>query len=121
MTDIDPLNLAQSPDLIAGESTRMKAQRLLDAEKEREKFATAYRFVFASSEGQIVLADLAREGCLLETTATDGATNTTHLNEGRRMMVVHILQRLSWSVGELQELAARKVASEIQQSGGEHV
>lgn len=57
--------------------------------------ADAYRNVFNSPEGELVLKDLLRKADLLSATAGDEA------EVGRRQVALHILAMMGWSETEL--------------------
>ena len=50
----------------------------------RDRVANAYRAVFETPEGEIVLTHLARHGFIFDTTFVQGDPQATALNEGDR-------------------------------------
>ncbi|MCH8314175.1 MAG: hypothetical protein IID17_14465 [Nitrospinae bacterium] len=64
----------------------------------------AYRDVFDSPAGQIVLANLVREGGMMITHGGD-ADAVLQFEEGKRFMVLHILKMLRLKPRELQQIA----------------
>lgn len=94
--------IAASPSLLDGEGARAQAQRLIDARSAGEKLAGAYRHTFSSPESKIVLADLARQGCIFAPTTIAGREAAAE-NEGGRLVVLRIFAMLGWRV-DLEEL-----------------
>lgn len=55
----------------------------------------AYKKIFSTAEGGIVLADLMRHfGFTMNSTYVDGSPNGIYLNEGARRVLIHIGRRL---------------------------
>jgi hypothetical protein len=74
----------------------------------KRRLAAAYRAVFGSPEGKLVLADLLRRGGILETSHVPGDACSTAFQEGRRAMALDIIAELRWSDGELVQLAQQR-------------
>lgn len=68
----------------------------------------AYRDLFDSDAGRLVLHDLARRGGLHETSFEPGDPHHTAFREGRRSMVLEVLQMLRWTEGEIAQLARER-------------
>lgn len=74
--------------------------------------ANAYKIVFATPEGQVVLADLVRKFAFnTQSTFVPNCPEQTNVNEGQRTVIVHI--------GRMQAMDANQVA-EIEK-GQSHV
>lgn len=67
--------------------------------------SSAYRAVFETPEGAIVLQDILREAGLLSSSVVEGDAYATHRKEGRREIALHIVDMLSWSESELAAFA----------------
>ena len=72
------------------------------------RLRAAYRDVFATPAGELVLHDLLRRAGILSTSVVLGSPEATHVNEGRRQLALEILQQLRWSEGDLAKLAAQR-------------
>lgn len=90
-----------------------QAKRYLEAHEKRGALGDAYRRLFASPEGKTVLVDLFRAGRFFEPTVVAGDALTTGQNDGRRLMVNHILEQLRWSEFEILALSGERTAAQI--------
>ena len=54
----------------------------------------AYKRLFESADGRVVMDDLERRGCFLRSTFSTG-TGRTEFNEGRRSLVLHMKHMLT--------------------------
>lgn len=92
------------------------ARRVIAAYRKRRAIATAYIGVFGSPEGKMVLHDILRAGGILEPAHQPGDPYQTAFNDGRRSLALHIIERLRWSEGELEELALEQTAERLAQA-----
>ena len=62
--------------------------------RRKSDLVKAYRKLFASPEGQLVLGDLMKEGYMLKPTHDPKSLEAGHKNEGKRELVLHVLHKL---------------------------
>lgn len=98
---------------------RENAERFLAAHKRRETIGDAYRRLFDTPDGKLVLADLLKEGRLFDVSVEAGDPLTTGLNDGRRALALVILERLRWSEMEILALSRERTAGQIDALQGE--
>jgi hypothetical protein len=77
---------------------------LKDLLQRRDHVASAYRAVFESPQGEIVLAHLAKHGFVFDSTFVQGDPTATSLNEGSRRMVLSILRMLNTDFNKLRQM-----------------
>ena len=70
----------------------------------RKQLKQDYESTFGSDAGKRVLADLCGRHFIFSSTLMPGDPYHTHTNEGRRSVVVDIINYLSVSIGELEQL-----------------
>ncbi|HMV57036.1 MAG TPA: hypothetical protein PKD38_07495 [Nitrospira sp.] len=70
----------------------------------RDRVANAYRAVFETPEGEIVLTHLARHGFIFDTTFVQGDPQATALNEGSRRLVLSIMRMLNTDFNKLRQM-----------------
>ena len=71
-----------------------------------------YKKVFNSAEGKRVLYDLMREGHILGPAYYPNEPNSVYVNEGKRNMVLFILEKLKTDTVELKALIDKEVENE---------
>jgi hypothetical protein len=101
------------------EQTRKETKRFIAVHKKRAALGDAYRAVFDSADGKKVLTDLCRAGHLLETTVALGDPYLTHVAEGKRIIILHILDMLRWTPNEVRALAEERTADQIAMAMGD--
>jgi hypothetical protein len=84
-------------------------RKVFDQWKRERATASAYKRVFESPEGEIVLRDLITEGGLLSVSHVSGDSHDTAFNDGKRALALHIFQRLRWSEPELVKIASENI------------
>lgn len=67
-------------------------KRALDKLHQRLRIKQAYDNVFSTSEGQVVLHHILKEGFVVDSTFVAGDPHTTALNEGSRRLALSILR-----------------------------
>ena len=83
----------------------MQPQRRRSPQREREEaIKAAYRTVFQTPEGVLVLHDLINRGGLLSTSMVLGESHETAFNEGKRGLLLEILNVLRWTPGRVMAL-----------------
>lgn len=87
-------------------------RKQIDAWKRERATVGAYKAVFTSAQGDIVLRDLMIQCGLLSVSHVSGDSHDTAFNEGKRAVVLFILERLRWSEPELMKLAAEQTGFE---------
>lgn len=70
----------------------------------RDRVASAYRAVFETPEGELVLAHLAKHGFIFDSTFVQGDQQQTSLNEGSRRVVLSILRMLNTDLNKLRQM-----------------
>lgn len=76
-----------------------------------EQLAAAYQVTFApGSPGELVLEDLAKMSGLLGYCYIPGDAHGSTHNEGRRSLMVDILNRLSWTMSDMVQFRMRLAA-----------
>jgi hypothetical protein len=75
--------------------------------------AQAYRRVFETADGGLVLRDILGKCHILETTAVAGDSHMSAHNEGRRAAALDILETLRWTPAHVVAL------TQEQETGGE--
>lgn len=90
-----------------------REQLRAEIDPKRRALAEAYHDVFAGPGGDLVLNDLMRAGGVLETSFVPGEPDSTSYNEGRRSMVLHVLDILRWSEGQIIALAEARTTETI--------
>jgi hypothetical protein len=70
----------------------------------KDRLAQAYRAVFESPEGEVVLAHLCKVGHVFSPTAVAGDPHMTYMQEGERRMVLSIMKILKTDFSKLQQL-----------------
>lgn len=81
----------------------------------RAKLGAAYRRLFESPDGQVVLADLMNRCGLLQTSMTAGEPHMTSFREGRRAIALEIAQLMQWSEMEILALARQRTAEALRE------
>lgn len=76
----------------------------------RFRIANLYRDVFNSPDGRKVLADLCNRAGLLAVSAERGDPYMTHFNDGKRALVLEILDLVRWDAEEVVRLAEERDA-----------
>jgi hypothetical protein len=71
----------------------------------RIRLNEAYRRVFSSPDGEIVLAHLAKVNFVFSSTLVAGDTHLTAMNEGQRRLVLSIMRQLDVDLTKLQEIS----------------
>jgi hypothetical protein len=79
-------------------------RKLSDLFKRRDQLAEAYRAVFETPQGEIVLAHLAKTCHILEPSAVAGDPHMTYLHEGERRVVLSIMKMLGTDFSKLQQM-----------------
>lgn len=74
---------------------------LKDLLSRRDRITSAYQAVFDSPEGELVLAHLAKNCCVFDSTFVQGDPNQTALNEGGRRVVLSIFKMLNADLSKL--------------------
>lgn len=69
----------------------------------------AYKRVFASDDGKLVLSDLSKFACINRPTFVPGDPFETHINEGMRRVPLRIFSFINMSDGEMMRLAHRRI------------
>ncbi len=64
----------------------------------------AYRSVFETPQGEVVLAHLAKTCHVFEPVAVQGDPHMTYMRDGERRVVLSILKTLNYDLGKLQQL-----------------
>lgn len=77
----------------------------------------AYRSVFETDAGAIVLRDLAKFAGALETSVEAGDPQMTAFQEGRRAVFLHIAEKLRWNERDLLKLAEASAAAAAENAG----
>lgn len=91
------------------------ARPALEDQAERQrKLLGAYREVFDAPAGRIVLLDLMRAGGVLSVSLGQTPQETAW-NDGRRSLVLHVLQQLRMQEAEMLRLATQKEPSAFDQ------
>jgi len=88
----------------------MNVKQIADIARDRLVTDGAYRRVFDSPDGKIILRHLARECFLYRTTFVAGDTNQSAMNEGSRRVVLSILRKANLDQKQLLDL----IESELQ-------
>jgi hypothetical protein len=97
-------------------ATRLK--RLPESQRPiaiKARKSAAYRAVFETPEGEIVLQDILREGGLLEVATVDGDPYATHFRDGKRALALHIVETLSWSESQVVAFAQSQTGEALGQ------
>ena len=82
--------------------------------RRKRALRAAYHTVFGSPDGRLVLDDILQGAGVLQTSFVEGDAHSTSFNEGARRLALKILDRLSWSEGELRKLGERITANRLQ-------
>ena len=82
---------------------------MLDIFKQERSLRGAYRRLFESPDGKIVLQNLMRSHFMLRNTVVAGDPNLTHFNEGQRAVVLKILTLLHVDEEHLNTLAKEAI------------
>lgn len=77
---------------------------LKDLLSRRDRVVSAYRAVFENPEGEIVLAHLAKNCNVFDSTFVQGDPNMTALNEGGRRVVLSIFKMLNTDLNKLRTI-----------------
>lgn len=77
---------------------------LRDILTRRDRVTSAYKSVFESPEGEVVLAHLCKNCHVFDPTFVQGDPNQTFLNEGGRRVVLSILKMLNTDLGKLRQI-----------------
>jgi hypothetical protein len=72
----------------------------------------AYQNVFGTSDGELVLKDLMQR-CGVLGNLFDGDVNSMLVREGKRQVVLDIIEKLKWDVSQLKERIDRYANEEI--------
>lgn len=78
---------------------------------EAEKTIHAYRRLFSTEDGQIVLKDLAKS-CFLNRSVIGKDTHETYMNEGVRSVIIRIFQTCEMTEKEIEALRKQMLAEE---------
>lgn len=81
--------------------------------KRRLAVSEAYRRLYDTPEGQIVMHDLMRRCGILEVSAEAGDAHMTYFRDGRRSIALEIMQELRWTEGELVKLAQEQTSERL--------
>jgi len=68
-----------------------RASKQKERKAEYEKINSAYKFVFQTAQGKVVLDDILSKGMLWQTTFT--GNSQTYFNEGKRDLALYVLKR----------------------------
>ncbi len=85
----------------------------------RQRIGAAYRQVFGTPEGKVVLRDLLGTAGVLAVSHEPGDSHHTAFVDGRRSMGLEIMQRMRWTEGELNALAAERTAERLAIGAGD--
>lgn len=72
--------------------------------RRRSELVEAYRAVFESPQGEVVLEHLTKTCHLFEPTFIAGDTHQSALREGERRVVLSILKMIGTDLGKLQQM-----------------
>ena len=100
MSGFDPFTIP--PDASPEDADRLK---------KREALRQAYAAVFTGPDGTAVLNDLIVEGGLLIVATVPGDAAMTHFNDGRRSLVLHVLDQLRWGATDVAAHARARQAA----------
>jgi hypothetical protein len=81
-----------------------RVKRMWQILKDRNALKQCYRNIFATPEGEIVLRDIIRIGCVAKPTYCRGDQYETAFQEGRRHLALTILHKVCKDETELQKL-----------------
>jgi hypothetical protein len=81
--------------------------------RRRVRLNRAYRALFDSVDGALVLQDLLQRGGVLATSVTGAGADDVHFREGRRSLALDILSELRWSEMEVLQLAREKTGEQL--------
>ena len=75
-----------------------------DLAKEKASLVQDYLTVFESDEGKKVLLDLMDKGYILKPTASLRGERDSNLNEGKRELVLYIMDMVTYDVKDIMDL-----------------
>ena len=75
-----------------------------DLAREKASLVQDYLTVFESDEGKKVLLDLMDKGYILKPTASVGGERDANLNEGKRELVLYIMDMVTYDVKDIMDL-----------------
>jgi hypothetical protein len=80
-------------------------KKLLDLIRNKSRVNEAYKSVFTTPEGEIVLAHLCKVNFVFTTTFVKGDPYQTALHEGQRRLTLSILRQLNVDYTKLESIA----------------
>ncbi len=92
----------------------VKVREMGRAFVERTWRAELYQRVLDTPEGQRMLADLVETAGLLKVSQVDGDPHRTAFNEGRRALVLEILELVRWNALDIIKLSQARQTSSIE-------
>lgn len=80
-------------------------KKLLDLVRDKKRIQEAYKTVFDSPDGEIVMAHLCKVNFVFSTTFVKGDPYQTALHEGQRRLALSILRQLNVDYSKLESIA----------------
>lgn len=83
----------------------------------RAALGEAYRRLYETSDGKLVLDDIMRQGGMIDDVFVGGATDVTAYNSGKRALALHVLRATQGGLSEVVALELQRQAESLNSMG----